>query len=147
VRLTLAALVRLLNASFINLMIATSTFHTFRKVRLMQLLQIRVGRGSIGGLFSNLLLTVRVLVLILDLLDISKTAPRMLRLVQSDLGAQVGLEESKIAVLHARDGHEVLEELHTPVARVILRLVLDVVAALAIPCAHADILGNDVDGV
>jgi hypothetical protein len=113
----------------------------------MQLLQIRVGRGSTGGLFSNLLLTVRVLVLILDLLDISKTAPRMLRLVQSDLGAQVGLEESKIAILHARDGHEVLEELHTPVARVILRLVLDVVAALAIPCAHADILGNDVDGV
>jgi hypothetical protein len=85
-------------------------------------------------------------VLIFELLDISQTGPRVLRLVQSDLGAQVCLEEREVTVLETRDGHQVLEELDAPVARVILGDLLDVIALVAVPRAHADIFWNDVDG-
>jgi hypothetical protein len=84
-------------------------------------------------------------VLILDLLDVTQTSPWMLRLVKGDFGAQICLKLCEVSVLEARDGHEVLEELNAPVARIILRLVLDVVTLLAVPGAHADVLWDDFD--
>lgn len=69
----------------------------------------------------------------------------MLRLVEGDFSTQIGMEDVDVSVLEARNGHQVFEELDAPVARVILRLVLDVVAFLAVPGAHTNVLGDDVE--
>jgi hypothetical protein len=112
-----------------------------------QLLKVGVDRRFLRRRFGGDVLKTWVLILVLDLLDVTQTSPWMLRLVQSDLGAQISLELGKVSVLEARDSLQVLEELNAPVARIILRLILDVVTLLAVPGAHADVLWDDLNGI
>jgi hypothetical protein len=71
----------------------------------------------------------------------------MFFLVEFYFGAEICLENCEVAVFETRDGFQVFEKLHSPVARIVLRLVFDVVAPLAVPRAHADIFWNDVNRV
>jgi hypothetical protein len=71
----------------------------------------------------------------------------MLGLMQSHFSAQIPLKSVQIAILEARDGLQVLQELNTPVARIILGLVLDVVASLTVPSTHADVFGDNINAV
>lgn len=82
-----------------------------------------------------------------DLLDIGEAAPGMLLLVEIHLRTQVSLEDGEVSLFEAGDGHQVFQELDAPVAGVVLGLVLDVVATLAIPGTHADVLGDNVHAV
>jgi hypothetical protein len=71
----------------------------------------------------------------------------MFFLMKFNFGSQICLEHRKIAVFEARDGFQIFEELYTPVARVVLRLIFDVIATLAIPRTHAYVFWDDVDWV
>jgi hypothetical protein len=71
----------------------------------------------------------------------------MLLFMSNYLGTEIGLEEIEVALLETGYGHQVFEELDTPVARVILGLVLDMIAPLTVPRTHANVLGNYVDGI
>lgn len=90
--------------------------------------------------------TVGVFILVLDLLDVSKTAPWMPSLVTVDLGSQTLVEFLKVPTIEACDGLQILEKLNSPVAWVVLCLILDVVASLAVPCTHTNVFWNDLEG-
>lgn len=45
----------------------------------------------------------------------------------------------EVAPVEACDALEILKKLDTPITRIVLSLVLDVVAALAVPRTHTDI--------
>lgn len=68
----------------------------------------------------------------------------MFLLVVSYFGAKVSLEDGKVAPLQACDDLELFQELYNPVARIISHLILDVVAAITVPNAHANVLRDNV---
>jgi hypothetical protein len=61
-----------------------------------------------------------------------------------DLLAETLLEQRKVIAVQTRHCCEQLQELDSPVARVVLRLVLEVVSAFAIPDAHTDVVRYDI---
>ena len=55
--------------------------------------------------------------------------------------------KKKTTYLVAADRKEFLQKLDAPVARVILRLVGDMIATHAVPGAHADVLGKHIQDI
>jgi hypothetical protein len=80
-----------------------------------------------------------VLIVVLDGLYVVKMAPWVLSLMLVDFSPEALVKLLEVAPVEACDALEILKKLDTPITRIVLSLVLDVVAALAVPRTHTDI--------